>query len=289
MNIHPSTSLLHPPLPLGAVEERWAVLDGHRMRYLHAGRGRPLLLIHGLLGYSFSWRFNLTELGRHFSVYAPDLMGLGFSDRPAIPCSLRETTGLVQRFLDEAGIANFDLLGTSYGGAVALRLASLEPARISRLILSAPANPWSPRGKWLSVLLSRAPFRYAVPSICASEWLRQWQLNHVYADPQRIAEGTLDGYVAAINVPGTAEHVARLLRTWNQDLRELRTLLPRVAEIPTLLIWGSDDQIVPQTSIAPLRACLRNSELIMLEGAGHVPYEEVPEDFNRAVIAFLTR
>jgi len=278
-----------PPLPLPAVDEDWVALDGHRMRYLHAGRGRPLLLIHGLLGYSFSWRFNITELARHATVYAIDLLGLGFSDRPVIPCSLRDTATLVRRFLDQLGIEELDLLGTSYGGAVALMLASLEPARVSRMVLSAPANPWSLRGRWLAPLLSSPPLCYAVPAVYRTQLARRLQLNHMYADLSRIAPGTLAGYVAPFETPGVLDHVLRLLRTWNQDLRELRALIPAIADIPTLLIWGSKDQIVPQSSMAPLRACFRRAELIMLPDAGHLPYEEVPAAFNRAVIEFLTR
>lgn len=276
------------PVPAG-VEERWAVLDGHRMRYLRAGHGRPLVLLHGLLGYSFSWRFNLRELAQHRAVYAPDLMGLGFSDRPVIPCSLRDTAGLVRGFLAEVGISDFDLLGTSYGGAVALMLACTDPARVNRLILSAPANPWSPRGRWLSAILSRAPARYAMPRLSRSQWLREFQMNQMYADHSRISPGTLPGYTAPFEVPGIIEHVLRLLRTWNRDLRELRRLLPAIAEIPTLLLWGNRDQIVPQISIEPLREQLRWAELVLLDGAGHLPYEEVPEAWNRAVIDFLTR
>lgn len=285
----PATDSIRPPLPLDAVEERWILLDDHRMRYLRAGNGPPLLLVHGLLGYSFSWRFNIGEFAKHATVYALDLMGLGFSDRPEIPCSLRDTAELVHRFVREVGIGPFDLLGTSYGGAISLMLAATDPSLVRRMVLSAPANPWSSRGKWLSAVLSRAPFSYAVPSICRNERLRRWQLDHVYADPRRISEGTLAGYVAAIDVPGTTGHVVRLLRTWNRDLRELRAMLPRVSDIPTLLLWGSEDQIVPQSSITPLRACLKKAELLMLAGAGHVPYEEVPDAFNRAVVNFLTR
>ena len=289
MNVESSAPICNPPLPLEAVEERWAVLDGHRFRYLRAGNGHPLVLIHGLLAYSFSWRFNIPELAKHSTVYAPDMIGFGFSDRPVIPCGLRDTANMLRRCLDQMGVQQFDLLGTSYGGAVALMLASLVPDRVSRLVLSAPANPWSPRGKWLSFLCSRSPLRHAMPAICRTPLARQLQLNHMYADTRRIPPGTLAGYVTPFETPGVLEHVLRLLRTWNNDLGELRQLLPAVTHIPTLLIWGKEDQIVPQHSMAPLRACFEDVRVVMLEGAGHLPYEEVPDAFNRAVTGFLSR
>src|SRR5260221_3283641 len=64
------------------VEDCWMELDGARMRYLRAGSGPALILLHGLLGYSFSWRFTIPALARYATVYAPDMLGAGFSDRP---------------------------------------------------------------------------------------------------------------------------------------------------------------------------------------------------------------
>ena len=72
------------------IEERWAKVQGARMRYLCAGSGPPLLLLHGLLGYSFSWRFVIPVLAKESTVYAPDMLGAGFSECPAnLECSLQ--------------------------------------------------------------------------------------------------------------------------------------------------------------------------------------------------------
>src|ERR1700736_1339249 len=88
-----------------AVEECWLEIDGARMRYLRAGAGRPLILLHGLLGYSFSWRYTLPALAPYATVYAPDMMGAGFSDRPiGIDHSMRGTAKRLLRFIAELGI-----------------------------------------------------------------------------------------------------------------------------------------------------------------------------------------
>ncbi|MGA7298679.1 MAG: alpha/beta hydrolase, partial [Candidatus Sulfotelmatobacter sp.] len=80
-----------------------------------------------------------------------------------------------------------------------------------------------------------------------------------------------------------------IVRTWTQDLRELEAILPELAGVPTLLLWGSKDTAVYASSAAPLRKYFRNSELIVFPGIGHLPYEECPEEFNRALIGFLTK
>jgi pimeloyl-ACP methyl ester carboxylesterase len=259
------------------------------MRYLTAGTGRPLLLIHGLMGYSFSWRFNLPELARHATVYAVDLLGMGFSERCNVDGSLRSIAQHLARFLDHSKIGEFDLLGTSHGGAVAILLASLDPGRVRRMVLSAPANPWSPYGRWLAPFLGRFPGRLAVPFLARSPAFLRFQIRRMYGDPGRITPGTLEGYAAAIAVPGTTDHVLRILRCWIDDLEEARRVLPTIADVPTLLLWGASDLPVRLRSAAPLQAQFHRAELSVFDGVGHLPYEEVPDAFNRAVIEFLTR
>ncbi len=111
---------------LGAgVEECWMDFDGARMRYLRAGSGPPLILLHGLFGYSFSWRYTLPALAPYATVYAPDMLGAGFSDRPrGLDHSMRATAQRVLRFVKNLNIDSFDLLGTSRGGAVAMAAAA---------------------------------------------------------------------------------------------------------------------------------------------------------------------
>src|SRR3977135_2902200 len=106
----PTRSSLIPPVP-SIVEERWMDMDGARLRYLRAGSGPPVGLLHGLLGYSFSWRYTIPALAHYATVYAPDMLGSGFSDRPpGLDCSLR---AVAQRFLSsfvKMGLSMFSLL-----------------------------------------------------------------------------------------------------------------------------------------------------------------------------------
>jgi pimeloyl-ACP methyl ester carboxylesterase len=276
-----------------AVEECWISLDrasdSARMRYLHAGSGPPLLLVHGLLGYSFSWRFTVPTLAQHSTIYAVDLLGTGFSDRPpGLDCSLKASAERLLDFMDKSGIAFCDLLGTSHGGAVAMMLAALAPDRIRRLILVAPVNPWSAHGRHLSVLLSSpliAPlFLNLAPRV---RILDEFYHRRMFGDPRRIPPDSLEGYRKPMRIPGSYEYGLAVLRSWNCDLRELQSVLPRIANIPTLLIWGSLDAAVDPASAAQLNQRFRDCRMVMFDGVGHLPYEEAPEEFNRAVTEFL--
>jgi pimeloyl-ACP methyl ester carboxylesterase len=191
--------------------------------------------------------------------------------------------------MDKTGLDRCDLLGTSHGGAVAMMMAALAPDRIRRLILVDPVNPWSAHGKRLTVFLTNplvAPLFVNVAPHAPS--LNEYYHRRMFGDPRRMPPDSLEGYRRPLRIPGSYEYALAVARTWNRDLKELESMLPRTAQIPTLLVWGSLDTAVDPASAAQLQQCFKNCRLVMFEGAGHLPYEEVPEEFNRAVAAFLS-
>lgn len=276
----------------GPVQECWLNLDGHRMRYLRAGQGPPLLLVHGLLGYSFSWRFNLAALAEHASVYAPDLLGIGLSDRvPGLDCSLRAAARRVLRFLQLAGIENADVLGTSHGGGIAVMMAALEAEagtrRMRRLILVAPVNPWSAHGRWLTAVLATTWGSFLFRRFASLlRPLHGYFLKRMYGDPGRLPPGSVEGYSRPLVIPGTEDYLLGVMRHWHAGLKELASAYACVS-LTSLLIWGSRDPVVLPESAERVRQVMPNARLVMIPGAGHLPYEETPDEFNGAVLGFL--
>jgi pimeloyl-ACP methyl ester carboxylesterase len=277
------------------VEELFADVDGARMRYLRSGSGPPLILVHGLMGYSFSWRFTIPVLSRYATVYAVDQLGTGFSERPAgLDCRMRSIATRLLRFLQTVGVSSFDLLGTSHGGAIAMMAASMcaehPDLRLRKLILVAPVNPWSPHGRRLAPFLgSRVGSAVFLRTIDGLHWTFAYWLSRLYADTKRIPPGTLEGYVAPVSLPGTFEYGLSVVRYWTEDLRELESVIPRLADLPTLLIWGELDRAVFVQSAERLRSCFKRGELVVYPGVGHLAYEEVPDLFNQTLVEFLTR
>ena len=267
------------------------MLDGYRMRYLRSGSGPPLLLLHGLLGYAFSWRFALPALAEKATVYAVDMPGAGFSDRPPnANGSFRAHAERLLRFLDSVGVESCDLLGTSHGGAIAMMAAALAPQRVRRLILVAPVNPWSAHGRRLAPFLSCAPVSWLLLRLepCLGI-VHDVLLRRLYGDPGRIPPGTLAGYSTAFKIPGTLNYGLGVVRSWNYDLTDLESTLPGIANIPTLLLWGSKDAAVSPDSAERLQRVFKHYVVEIFDGVGHLPYEEVPERFNSSVIGFLSR
>ncbi len=300
------------------IHEHQLELPDGRMRYLQAGSGPPIILIHGLMGYSFSWRFTMPALAPHATVYAIDNLGAGLSiAKEGMDCSARATAMRVLEFADALGIRNFDLLGTSHGGGVAIMVSALcaekspeksseksdetvvdgkagrgkgkHKARLRRLILVAPVNPWSPHGKRLAPFvgspLGSLIFRNTIERWRSLDYL--W-LRRLFGDESKIPPDSLEGYRVPVFKNHVFRHASHIVRNWTADLAELEKALPKIRDYPTLLIWGTKDRAVDFHSAEPLRRNFRNVRLLAFDGVGHLPYEEAPEDFNRALIEFLT-
>lgn len=289
VNTHPSGRFDFAP------QECWMDFDGARMRYLQAGSGRPLILLHGLLGYSFSWRFTIPAVAPYAAVYAPDMLGAGFSDRPRnIDHSMRGTALRILRFADDLGLKEFDLLGTSRGGAVAMSAAAESicgntgKPRVRRLILVAPVNPFSAHGKRMAPFfgtpLGSALCRWGVERFT---FLYPYWHARMFGDHEKIPPDSVEGYKAPLAMPGLFDHALSIVRTWTADLNELESLLPRLAPIPAFLMWGSKDPAVYASSMEPLARYFPNCRRVVFPGVGHLPYEECPEEFNRELIRFL--
>ena len=280
------------PPPGEGVEQCWMDFDGARMRYLRAGSGPPLLLLHGLMGYSFSWRFAMPALAPIRTCLAPDMLGAGFSDRPNIDHSMRATALRVLKFVENLGIDSFDLLGTSRGGAVAMCAAAeclqRGKPRVRSLILVAPVNPFSAHGRWLAPICgSRFGSGLARAIVERMPFLYPYFHGRLYGDRAKIPPGTLEGYKAPLAIPGLFEHALSIVSSWTADLRELDALLPRLSSIPTLLMWGTRDPAVYFSSMERLGRFFPRAETAIFSGVGHLPYEECPEEFNQALINFL--
>lgn len=265
------------------------MVDGLSVRYRHAGHGPPLVFIHGLLGYSFSWRFAIPLLARGREVFAPDMPGAGFSDCDAtLDCTLTGAARRLSRFLDCLGIETCDLVGSSYGGTTSLKLATQAPHRVRTLTLVSPANPWSRIGRKRLAALHLPGIRAIFPPLARRMgWFQRHCVRRMYGDRARLSSETLHGYSLPLVRPGVFEHALKITHSWHSDMAELKTELFRAAGIPVLMVWGSRDRLVDIDSAISLGGHFTESSLAVIDGAGHLPYEEVPEQFCKPVQEFI--
>lgn len=277
--------------PQPGYEEGFVDAAGARVRYLHAGNGRPMLLIHGLVGSSANWRNNIVALAKYGSVYAIDLVTMGKSQRVAgLDAGLRATANRLVAVMDALDLAEADVVAHSHGGAVALMLAALHRRRVRRLILFAPANPYSRASDLMVRVYSTAwggALAWVLPYLPAT--LQRIALGEMYGGSDRVVDCCLQEIVDCLRCPDTLRHVLCVIRCWFAEMAKLKVALRRVTRMPTLLVWGDRDYTVSLSSARKLKRRLRASELIVVPGCGHSVFEETPEESNRIMLEWLTR
>lgn len=169
-----------------------------------------------------------------------------------------------------------------------MQMAAQHPERIRSLVLAAPLNPYAKRyRKRVRLMGSMAGSMLARLAPWAALPLQRYAIGRMYGDVKRMPPGTAEGYCRPLRIPGTIPHLVRSMKTWPADMQKLRSEFDAIGEIPTLLIWGEKDEVVEIESGEELRRHFRHAQLVVLPGAGHLPYEEVPEQFNGPLIDFL--
>jgi pimeloyl-ACP methyl ester carboxylesterase len=263
---------------------------GVRLHYVHAGTGTPMFLIHGLIGSSANWRNNINALAQNASVYAVDMLNMGESQRvEGLDASLSATANRIVAIMDALHLANADIVAHSYGGAIALMLAALHPKRVRRLILFAPANPYSHASDLIVRIYSTAWGRYVarvLPYFPAP--IQRLALGQMNSGPGRIVDSCLQQIVDGLRSPGTLRHVLSIVHCWFSEMARLKAVLRRVGRIPILLVWGDHDCTVSLDSGIRLHRKLHSSELIVVPG-GHAVFEEAPQESNRIMVDWLGR
>jgi 4,5:9,10-diseco-3-hydroxy-5,9,17-trioxoandrosta-1(10),2-diene-4-oate hydrolase len=273
------------------IEEAFVLVNGVKVHYQRAGSGRPLLLLHGLVGSAKNWRLNISFLARHSSVYAVDLFNMGESERvPGLDAGLEATADRLAAYMDALGLDEADISGHSHGGAIAMMFAARHPDRVRSLILFAPANPFCDLGHQLiRFYQTRAGIWLARQIPALPRMLKATALSRMYGDPSRVSVGSLEGYIEGLHVPGTIDHVLQIVSRWFVDMGLLRSALTGLTTKPTLLIWGDRDRAVGLTSGRELQRTLTQSSLLVIPGAGHIPFEEMPDICNKAMSEWLMR
>ena len=251
--------------------------------------GRPIVLLHGYGASSFSWRYWIPALAEHHEVWAVDLKGHGSAPAPCDPnYSPHDHAELVHRFVIQKDLRELTLFGHSMGGGVALLVALrlLDQERLRRLVLvsSAAYGQHLPPFVKLARMGWRARLLFAaVPK----RRLTQWVLRSIVHDPSAVSGEQVKGYAEPL---GKARHRLALIRTAlsivPDDLDELNARFPEI-DVPTLLLWGRQDRVVPLWVGERLCEEMPRATLEVLEDCGHLPAEERPTNSLEIVDTFL--
>lgn len=262
--------------------------------YLTSGEGpEVVILLHGFGAWSeVVWAKAIPALAGRYRVIAPDLIGFGLSSKPAVAFfdgrdPLEPEVRFLAAFMDAIGVERATLVGNSFGGGVALRMAATMPERVTRLVLVNSMGlgrsiHYAYKALALPVLGSRLvrPDRERIR--------RMWR--YVVHEPALVTDAIVERNFELLSEPGAVEVIAaaRLGVNMVGQKIHLAQFLPRVRQ-PTLLLWGKQDRIFPLRHAHRAKRRLPHAELVVLDPCGHVPPLERPDAFNRALAAFLDR
>ena len=266
------------------------------VHYKRAGTGSPaIILLHGFGASEFSWREVMEPLSSLGSVYAYDRPGFGLTDRPRAkdwtgenPYSLRSQEQMLLDFMNEMGIEKAVLVGNSAGGAVATLFTLENPEHVSALILVDSAWRDSTQGvlpAWQKWVLDTPQAARLGPLFMRS--IRKWGtelIKTAWHDPEKIPAGVVEGYQKPLESENWDRGLFEILKA-----RAPVNLEARLDEldIPVLVVSGDDDRIIPTEDSRLLASLIPGAELVILPACGHVPQEECPDDFLKAVMPFI--
>ncbi len=276
-------------------------LEGLQVHHVHGGRGSPpVLFVHGLgsAGY-LEWRFNLPALARSHRVYAPDLPGFGRSDKPEAGYGIPLFARVIEQYIRARRLKPV-LVGASLGGRVALEVALRSPGSVRRLVLVNSLGVVRPNVQPLYPLLLLPRVGEGVLRV-VKEALHRLPADAIRGGARRFLglRGDVDRvldepYLARLREMHAAEgypraYTATVRSLANPDAYRSDSLLARLAGtgLPVLLIWGEGDRLLPLARVRLAHQRLPGAQLEVIQGAGHAPQAERPEEFNRVLERFL--
>ena len=267
-------------------------IHGHDMAYQLEGSGPPLLLIHGIAGSSRTWRDVIPRLTDRFTVIAPDLMGHGQSEKPTGDYSLGAFASGIRDLLEVLGIDRTTVVGQSFGGGVAMQLAYQHPERCERLVL-VDSGGLGREVSWMLRFMTLPGSEYVMPVIFPG-FVRDWgdslfrRINDQGIHLGRFGEmwSAYASLAEAENRKAFARTIRSVIDPGGQTVSAMDRLY-LATPMPTLIIWGDRDDIIPVSHAHAAHQAMPGSRLVVIEGVGHFPQIEAPEQFVDALLDFI--
>src|SRR3954449_5973454 len=269
------------------------MLHGHAVRFRRAGWGPPVVLIHGVAGSAHTWGSVIEPLAEKYTVIAPDLIGHGESAKPRGDYSLGAFASGIRDLMQALAIERATIVGHSLGGGIAMQLAYQFPERCERLVLVSSGG----LGREVNLILRAATLpgsELVIPLLASQRVLDagSW-LGRLVGRAGVRAGSDLDELwrgLASLHDAGARHAFVYTLRSIvdaGGQRVSARDRLYMAKEMPTLILWGESDRIIPVHHGAEAHEAMPGSSFETFAGAGHFPHRDDPARFTRALDDFI--
>lgn len=284
--------LSNPDMPLNELKDKYTdgqsqfmEIEGMQVHYKDEGEGYPLLLLHGTASSLHTWDGWTEELKDSFRIIRMDLPAFGITGPNANnDYSLEAYNEFLNKFMDKLKVDSFYLAGNSLGGLIAWNYALAAPNRVTKLILVDPAGYWDEERKMiLGLRIARIPVVRTILKHVTPRFMVEKSIRQCYGDTSKVEGWLIDRYHHLLLREGNrAAYVARMNEPYEYNS-------PRIGTIPqpTLILWGELDQLIPVRDAYKFEEDIENAELIVYDGIGHIPMEEIPEQTAQDALGFL--
>jgi pimeloyl-ACP methyl ester carboxylesterase len=264
-----------------------------KINYYQAGQGAPVILLHGFGACTYTWRHLAPELAKDHRVFALDLKGYGLSDKPADgKYAVSDQADMVAAFIRARDLHNLVIIGHSMGGGVTLmtyfKVRPDVPARIRKLVLIDSAG-YPQKMPWF-IRLARIPVvNRLITRLLSPRFATYMVLKKCYYDNDKITEEQIDTYAYYGSLPGAREAVRQTARQIMPADIEALTAQYQTIQVPVLIIWGAEDEVVPVSVGKKFQRDIPDAELVIFPKCGHIPPEEEALKTNQLIAAFLKK
>ena len=254
---------------------------GQRLHYLEAGRGEPVILLHGTGGEGARWMPTIKGLAPSFRIIALDQIGFGQSDKPLTMYHSGVFAGFLAGFMQAIGVPRAAVIGQSMGAGVALYLAVHHPDKVERLVLvdgggyRTASDPPPPPPSWHDRQIANAGTLEE-----SREYLEKLYYDHGFITDKMVEQNLVLRLRSAYTIESMQIANARGLGGVTEE--EVRAI-----KVPTLLVWGMNDPLSPVANADKLNAAIKGSRKVLIDKAGHYPFLEHADKFNQIVLEFL--
>jgi pimeloyl-ACP methyl ester carboxylesterase len=288
----PANEAPAPSVP-GEFDIQYRVVHGHKRAFIHAGSGPALLLLHGIGDCSDTWREIIPWLAQNYTVIAPDLLGHGRSDKPRGDYSVAAYANGMRDLISVLDVQRVTVVGHSLGGGVAMQFAYQYPDRCERLVLVGSGGVCqevhpllrlvsAPNADLVLPLLGLPGMRDVVQAAFKCLKHMDTELSQDADDLMRVFDALPDAL--------SRRAFVRTLRSVVDWRGQAVTMLDRcylTSGMPTLLVWGGRDAVIPSEHALVAHAAMPGSLLEVFEEAGHFPHHTSPERFVSVLREFL--